>query len=248
MHDTADSNWWNNNLRMSKSTFTYLCNQLSPYLQKQNTRMRECIPLEQRVALTLWRLATNADYRSVAQLFGLGRSTVCEVFHECCSVIVEKLLQCYLQIPNGNDLKEIIEGFECCWNFPQVVGAVDGTHIPITRPSQNQSDYYNRKGYHSIIMQAVVDYHYMFLDVCIGWPGRVHDARVLSNSNLYNKACSGCLLPDWKRNIGGVDIPLLLLGDPAYPLLPWLMKPFSQHPHMSRLEKKLSFKPCKGSS
>ena len=44
--------------------------------------MRECIPVEKRVALTLWRLATNADYRSVAQLFGLGRSTVCEVFHE----------------------------------------------------------------------------------------------------------------------------------------------------------------------
>ena len=81
-------------------------------------------------------------------------------------------------------------------------------------------------------MQAVVDYRYMFMDVCIGWPGRVHDARVLSNSNLYSKACSGCLFPDWKRNIGGVDIPLLLLGDP-------LMKPFSQHPHMSRQEKNL---------
>ena len=138
----------------------------------------ECILVEQRVALTLWRLATNADYRSVAQLFGLGCSTVCQVFHKCCSVIAEKLLQRYVQIPNGTDLKEIIEGFECCWNFPQVLVAVDDTHISITRLSHNQSDYYDRKGYHSIIMQAVVDYHYMFLDVCIEWPGRVHDARV----------------------------------------------------------------------
>ena len=178
-HDIADSNWWNNNLHMSKSTFTYLCNQLSQHLQKQNTRMRECIPVEQRVALTLWRLTTNADYCSVTQLFGLRCSTVCEVFHECCSVFAEKLLPGYVEIPNENDLKEIIEGFGCCWNFPQVVGAFDGTHIPITRPSQNQSDYHNRKGYHSINMQAVVDYCYMFLDVCIGWPGQVHDARVL---------------------------------------------------------------------
>ena len=113
-HNIADSNWWYNNLCMSKSTFTYLYNQLSPYLQKQNTCMHECIPVEQRVALTLWRLATNADYRSVTQLFGLGRSTVCEVFHECCSVIAEKLLPGYVQILNVNDLKEIIEGFECC--------------------------------------------------------------------------------------------------------------------------------------
>ena len=94
--------------------------------------MRECIPVEQRVALALWRLATNADYRSVAQLFGLRHSMVYEVFYECCSIIAEKLLPGYVQIPNGNDLKEIIEGFECCWNFPQVVGAVDDTHIPIT--------------------------------------------------------------------------------------------------------------------
>ena len=82
----------------------------------------------------------------------------------------------------------------------------------------------------------------MFLDMCIGWPGRLHDARVLSNFTLYNKACRGCLFPDWKRNIGGVDILLLLLGDPAYPLLPWLMKPFSQHPHMSRQEKKFNYR------
>ena len=26
--------------------------------------------------------------------------------------------------------------------FPQVVGAIDGTHIPITRPVYNQADYY----------------------------------------------------------------------------------------------------------
>ena len=34
-------------------------------------------------------------------------------------------------------------------------------------------------------MQAVVDFRGRFLDVNIGWPGEVHDARVLVNSSFY---------------------------------------------------------------
>lgn len=46
------------------------------------------------------------------QLFGLGRSTVCEDFHKCCSIIAEKLLPHFVQIPIGDDLKEITGEFE----------------------------------------------------------------------------------------------------------------------------------------
>ncbi len=53
--------------------------------------------------------------------------------------------------------------------------------------------------------------------VYIGWPGRVHDARVFVNSSLYQKGQGGTLFPDWKQTISVV--PLLVLGDPAYPLV-----------------------------
>ena len=42
-------------------------------------------------------------------------------------------------------------------------------------------------------MQAVVDFRGWFMDAYIGWPGKVHDARVLVNSSLYCKAMSGTL-------------------------------------------------------
>ena len=41
-----------------------------------------------------------------------------------------------------------------------------------------------------------------FMDVYIGWPGKVHDARVFSNLSLYAKENSGDLFPDWNRNLG----------------------------------------------
>ena len=88
---------WMENFRMSRETFQYLCDQLRPLIQKQNTRMRRSVSTERRVAITLWVLATPAEYRSVAHLFGLARCTVCQIMNETCRAIVQKLLRVYVR-------------------------------------------------------------------------------------------------------------------------------------------------------
>ena len=148
----------------------------------------------------------------MSELFGLGRSTVEKIVEQTCRAIVLHLLPQYVRlpqyvkIPEGEQLTLILRGFETIWGFPQAAGAIDGTHIPIIHPDESASDYYNRNGYYSIIMQAMVDYRGLFMDVYIGWPGKVHDARVFVNSSFYSKEMNGTLFPDWKRTICGVDV------------------------------------------
>ena len=97
----------------------------------------------------------------------------------------------------------------CAW-------AIDGTHIAIATPPHIQVAYANRKSYHRIVMQAVVDGHYMFRDIVVGWPGTMHDVRVFSNSQFYNLGCSGQLFPEnVQKTILGRQIHPVILGDPA---------------------------------
>jgi hypothetical protein len=95
------------------------------------------------------------------------------------------------------------------------VGAIDGTHIPIIAPHEHHADYYNRKCHHSVIMQAVVDYNYRFINIDVGHVGKHHDTHVLWESSLYLKAGSGDLLPRRTEYIDNTEVPVFLIGDPA---------------------------------
>ena len=230
---------WLQNFRMSQCTFMYLCDELRSSIEKSDTDMRRAVPTDMRVAITLWFLATGVDYRTISHLFGVSKSTVCLVSKDVCSAIVKSLLPRYLTFPTGTALREIVDGFKHNLGFPQCAGAVDGS---IISPRECPADYYNRKGWHSIILQGTVDHRGRFTDVYVGWPGRVHDARVFANSSLYQRGQSGNLLPDWKEQMDERDIPLVMLGDPAYPLLPWLMKAYPNNGHLTREQKQFNYR------
>ena len=57
-----------------------------------------------------------------------------------------------------------------------------GSHIPVCAPANMYTDYYNRKGWYSMLVQAVVDPENLFTNLNIGWPGSVHDACVFCHS------------------------------------------------------------------
>lgn len=76
--------------------------------------------------------------------------------------------------------------------LPDVIGAIDGCHVRIARPSESEESYYNRKKFQSVILQGVCNADMFFIDVFIGFPGSAHDARVLRESFLFEDGASKC--------------------------------------------------------
>ena len=138
-------------IRIGRPTFLFLCTELRPHLQRANV-IRKPLIVEERIAITLWRLGTDTEYRSIAHLFGVGLSTVCVTLHEVCTAIVEFLSQRYICIPTGENAQQIGDGFLHTWGFPQCFGAIDGSHISIITLKDNPIDFYNRKKFHSIVL------------------------------------------------------------------------------------------------
>ena len=116
------------------------------------------------------------------------------------------------------------------WNVPHALGALDGKHRAISRPRGGGSEFFNYKGFHSIVMLALVDAEYRFLWVDLGSSGSWSDAQKFNQSQLRDK------IED--RSIGfsppqplTPDVPpiaYVILGDDTLALKTWLMKPFSR--------------------
>lgn len=78
---------------------------------------------------------------------------------------------------------------------------------------QHEPLFVNRKGYHSINVQAICDAKIRLLNCVARWPGSTHDSRILVNSQIHDAFERG-------------ELQGVLLGDSGYPLKPWLLTPF----------------------
>lgn len=213
--------------RMGKDTFEMICNELTSVVAKENTMLRDAVPVRQRVAVCIWRLATGEPLRLVSRRFGLGISTCHKLVLEVCSAIKNVLMPKYLQWPDEESVRMIKEDFGSVSGIPNVIGSMYTTHIPIIAPKISVAAYFNKrhternqKTSYSITVQGVVDPRGVFTDVCIGWPGSMPDDQVLEKSALYQRANNGLLKDVW------------VVGSSGYPLMDWVLVPYTQ-PHLT---------------
>ena len=120
-----------------------------------------------------------------------------------------------------------------CYMF---TGAIDGKHIVMECPSNSGSNYYNYKGTFSIVLLALVDHNYNFSCIDIGSYGSNSDGGIFAKSALKKALVENKL-----------DMPheSVILGDEAFPLQTYLMKPFARRNILTKREKIYNYRHCR---
>ncbi|XP_067628787.1 putative nuclease HARBI1 [Eurosta solidaginis] len=214
-HLHMDSSRFIENFRMPPEIFDELFERLQPHLRpKKNTRPKD---------------AAGTLQRHVASCYRISKQHIGKIVSDVCKAICCALKQEISEWTEAT-LREVADGFQKQWNFPNCVGAADGKHVAIKAPPNSGSLFYNYKGFHSIVLMATCDANYRFTYIDVGAYGSEGDSNVVKNSkfgsSVLNDECN--FPPD--TFIDEKKIPHFIVGDDAFPLCKRIIKPYGSKP------------------
>ena len=187
---TTDIPGYRNFTRMEPAFFYLIKERITPHppthLRKSITNFRKPLEVGLKLAVTLRDLSTGESYTSLQYHWRVGRTTICKFVPQVCKAILKEFQQEYLVCPTDpEDWKKIEERFRNRWK--------DGKHIAIKKPKKSCSEYFNYKGYFSLVLLALVDADYKFLWVNAGASGSSSDAQIFNRSKLKRRIENGTL-------------------------------------------------------
>ena len=234
-------------MRMEVNMFQELVDRVGPRVQK-NTNCREPLAAGLKIALTLRFLATGESYHSLGFQFRIGHNTASLFVPQVCDAIREEYEAEQFTTPSTPaGWLEVEKKFSVRWNWHHCCGALDGKHVKIVKPKHGGSNYYCFKGFHSIILMALVDADYKFIWTNVGTPGSESDAGVYNVSTLEPALREDTLglpppapLPNDDR-----DTPYFMVGDDAFALRKYMQKPFCAR-HLTHDERIFNYRCSRG--
>ncbi|CAI6353400.1 unnamed protein product [Macrosiphum euphorbiae] len=221
---------------MTQDTYGNLLTALSvnSELIKPYTGGNKPVSFHKKVLISLWYYGREMSMHAIGNQFDTATSTIYNIVQEVTDCLCNSMAKKCITWPNIKECTIIEEGFRVRANFPNVIGAIDGCHISVKVPSSEQDSYTNRKMTKSIIVQAICTSNKIFTNICVGYPGRVHDARVFKNSEIFSIM----------QNEGPSSLfydKYYLLGDSAYPNLSWLITPYKNYGNLSARKRKWNY-------
>ncbi|XP_068082944.1 uncharacterized protein [Anabrus simplex] len=234
--------------RMSHYDFMRLLGFIEADIQQMNTSFRECITPAEKLAVCLRFLATGDSFRTIAFSYRLGHSTVHAIVRQVCQAIINNLLSIYIPTPRRSDWEQIPNTFRNVWDFPNCIGCLDGKHVEIMAPSNSGSNYFNYKKTFSVVLLALVDADYNFIAVDIGSYGKNSDSGIFLSSPLGNAFHNGTFNIAEDSVLPGSDIsaPHVILGDSAFPLKTYLMRPYPENQVQDNTDRRIfNYRHCR---
>ncbi|CAC5400795.1 HARBI1 [Mytilus coruscus] len=165
-----------------------------------------------KVLIALRFYASGSFQNIIADTFNIDKSTVSRTIHSVSNALVRRAPK-FIKFPSGHVIEENKVKFNAVANFPNVLGLIDGTHVRIIAPSQHEEQFVNRKGYHSIKVQVIVNADLQFINIVAKRPGSSHYSRVLKERRVFMQLK--------QSNYDGY-----LLGDSGYPCKTFLLTPY----------------------
>lgn len=201
---------------MNSSTFEWLCGLLEPLLECRDPVDSPLnLAAETRLGIGLFRLASGADFREIANQFRVSVSASKFCVKQLCRVLCTNF-RFWVGFPTPNELQSVSTQFQTLTGIPNCCGVIQCARFNIRR--NNKED--------TIAAQIVVDSSSRILSIIAGFRGKKGDTQILKSSTLYKDIEEGALLNSPPMYINGVAIPQYFAGEGSYPLLPWLMLPF----------------------
>ncbi|XDV25459.1 hypothetical protein PO909_029375 [Leuciscus waleckii] len=186
--------------RLPKEAILSLTDELAEVLSPATSRSHS-IPAVLQVCTALKFYATGTFLNAVGDTVGLSKASVSRAVYRVSRALSNKLPQFPNHLAELNKAN-IKRQFAAMYGFPNVIGAIDCTHIV------------NRKHVLSINVQVVCEANMIFTNVVARWPGSTHDSFIVVHSSVGNRLEAGAVRDGW------------LLGDSGYPLRRWLLTPF----------------------
>lgn len=184
------------------------------------------IPLNLQMYVSLWYMASHETFSTISNHLGITLQNTYKIVGKVFKWIIKFRLPNKIKWPNLAERSIIKRSFQNVKGITNVVGSLGCYHIRIPEPTNLQSDFFNRRKFHSVRLQIVVDHRKKFLDVTIGDPGSMSDSKVLKESSLATN------LNNDYTNL--MDADAILLGGVIYPsCYRWLVTPYRNIRHLT---------------
>lgn len=177
--------------RVNRNVFNVLLERfvLHPIFTSLDSR---ALSADKHIGIFLWFAAhEGCSFRDIKDRFNVGLGSVHNVIVRV-TYFISSLAEEFIKWPTIEEKTVTANYFKEKTQFPNVFGCIDGTHIEFDPPKEKEFDYINRKKVTTVQAQAICDHRKKIIDFFVGFPGKVHDARVFKNSDVFKNLSSKC--------------------------------------------------------